>query len=92
MITIATAITAVCNKIYCYISSSDASNRRYVQTNNPMYVSTLTDADPGQTQKSGTELTKVKNEVNASSTTGNIYNTVTSGIYEQMNEAEMIQA
>ena len=91
MITAATAIVAVYNRIHIYISSSEASNRRYVKTNNPMYGITLADPDPKHVQQPITNLANVKDELNTL-TTSNIYTTVNSGIYVELDEDEIKKA
>ncbi|KAK2146849.1 hypothetical protein LSH36_582g03037 [Paralvinella palmiformis] len=69
----------------------EASNRRYVKTNNPMYGITLADPDPKHVQQPITNLANVKDELNTL-TTSNIYTTVNSGIYVELDEDEIKKA
>ena len=90
MITIGTTIANVYNKIHIYISSSEASNHHHEQVNT-CYGMTLANADSRHVHQPGTKLTNAKDELNTLTTMGNIYNTVNSGIYFQLNEAEMVK-
>ncbi|KAK2143704.1 hypothetical protein LSH36_819g02023 [Paralvinella palmiformis] len=68
----------------------EASNRHHEQVNT-CYGMTLANADSRHVHQPGTKLTNAKDELNTLTTMGNIYNTVNSGIYFQLNEAEMVK-